>query len=206
MCVGGGGGGGMDGLKVPIEARAKHHNLFYNGWKCDLFISNLFLFSPDGRIRASYINAPRSWHDSTLAIYSNTYNKIDAIDHRQRKRGGARAVVDSAFGSERRKSLLKSYQNNTDQEGRMRQKTELFGAATAVRQLSEWGMNGLQASFPRLKDRLRYEEVGERKLIMSLIVLLYNFCATNVGFNQISTTFFPSLNATRKNGFTLQDL
>ena len=198
--------GAMDGLKVPIEASAKHQNLFYNGWKCDHFISNLFLFSPDGRIRASYINAPGSWHDSTLAIYSDTYNKIDSIHARERNRGGARVVVDSAFGSERRQSLLKSYQSNTDQEGRIRQKSELFRAATSVRQLSEWGMNGLQASFPRLKDRLRYEEQGERKMVMSLIVLLYNFRATNVGFNQISTTFYPSLNATRKNGFTLQDL
>jgi len=62
-----------------------------------------------------------------------------------------------------------------------------------VRQLSEWGMRGLQVSFPYLKDRLIYEEIGERKIILQLIVLLYNFRATTVGQNQISSTFMPWL-------------
>ena len=62
-----------------------------------------------------------------------------------------------------------------------------------VRQLSEWGMRGLQGSFPRLKDRIKYEERGERKLILQMIVLLYNFRASTVGQNQISSSFMPHL-------------
>ena len=193
--------GAMDGLKVLIEANPDLENIFYNGWKCDHYISNLFVFSPDGRIRACYINAPGSWHDSTLAHLSKIYEKLDAVHDSEQRRGGGRIVVDSAFGSENRPSLLKSYQNNVDRQGRVRNTREMYKAATSVRQLSEWGMRGLQASFPRLKDRLKYEEMGERKIVLSLIVLLYNYRASCVGFNQIRTTFYPHLYLTGQQGY-----
>ena len=61
-------------------------------------------------------------------------------------------------------------------------------------------MRGLQASFPRLKDRLKYEEMGERKIVLSLIVLLYNYRASCVGLNQIRTTFYPHLYLTGQQG------
>ena len=43
--------------------------------------------------------------------------------------------------------------------------------ATSVRQYSEWGMHALQGSFPRLHDRFRYKETGERKIMLLTIVL-----------------------------------
>ena len=46
-------------------------------------------------------------------------------------------------------------------------------------------MRMVQASFPRSKYRFVYEENGERKLVMKIILLLYKFCARQVGFNQI---------------------
>ena len=49
---------------------------------------------------------------------------------------------------------------------------------------------------PRLYERIHYEEVGERRIILSMVVLLYNFPAVNVGFNQIRTVFMPDLEAT----------
>ena len=44
--------GAMDGLKIGLEAAGDEQaqSRFYNGWKCDHSISNLFLFSPAGRI------------------------------------------------------------------------------------------------------------------------------------------------------------
>jgi hypothetical protein len=54
-------------------------------------------------------------------------------------------------------------------------------------------MRGLQGSFPCLKDRLLYEERGERRIILEMIVLLYNFRASTVGMNQIQSTFMPHL-------------
>jgi DDE superfamily endonuclease len=184
--------GAMDGLKLYLQQAGKHdvQNYFYNGWTHDHYVSNLFLFSPDGKIRKYYLNAPGCWHDSTLANTSNVYNELDEIYHAH---GGAQVVVDSAFSKDNRPSLVKSHQNILDRNGAVREHSTRFRDATSVRQLSEWGMRGLQGSFPRLKDRLRYEERGERKIILHLIVLLYNFRASTVGLNQIQSTFMPHL-------------
>lgn len=183
--------GAMDGLKIRLEraGNAQVQNLFFNGWTHDHYISNLFLFSPDGKIRACYCNAPGAMHDSTLAKWGGIYDKIDKL-YRAR---GAKVVVDSAFSSEQRDSVYKSFQTNIDNQGNVRQNSQVQKHATSVRQLSEWGMRGLQASFPRLKDRMRYEEGGERRLIMRLIVFLYNYRASVVGLNQIQSVYMPWL-------------
>ena len=65
--------------------------------------------------------------------------------------------------------------------------------ATSMRQSSEWGMRALQSSFPRLKDRMIYEEMGERKIILKMMVLLFNLRSRRVGINQILNTYMPAL-------------
>ena len=65
--------------------------------------------------------------------------------------------------------------------------------ATAMRQSAEWGMRALQSSFPRLKDRITYEETGERKIILKMMVLLFNLRSRRVGINQILNTYMPAL-------------
>jgi DDE superfamily endonuclease len=183
--------GAMDGLKIRLEkaGNPRVQNLFYNGWTHDHYISNLFLFSPDGKIRACYVNSPGNMHDSTMAKWGGIYDKVDDLYRTH----GVKIVVDSAFSLEGRDSVYKSYQNNIDNHGNVRQALNIQKQATSVRQLSEWGMRALQASFPRLKDRLIYEDRGERRLIMNLIVFLYNFRASVVGLNQIQSSFMPWL-------------
>ena len=63
-----------------------------------------------------------------------------------------------------------------------------------MRQSAEWGMRGLQASFPRLKDRFPYEERGERRITLKMITLIYNMRARMVGINQIRNTYMEYLN------------
>ena len=82
--------------------------------------------------------------------------------------------------------MLKSHQNNVDANGNPRQRFGINRQATSVRQLSEWGMRCLQGLFPRMKDKFRYEENGERKLILQMIVLLY-------GQSQIASVYMPFL-------------
>jgi hypothetical protein len=183
--------GAMDGLKLLLQKSGndEQQNNFYNGWTHDHYVTNLFLFSPDGKIRSAYFNAPGVLHDSTLATWSNIYESISEVYART----GGKVVVDSAFASDSSPSMIKSYQDNTNRRGEMRQLPHINKDATSVRQLAEWGMRGLQGSFPRLKDRLPYEERGERKIILQMIVLLYNFRASTVGQNQIRSTFMPYL-------------
>jgi hypothetical protein len=54
-------------------------------------------------------------------------------------------------------------------------------------------MRALQSSFPRLKERLIYEEYGERRIIMKLYILLYNLRARKVGINQIKNVYLNAL-------------
>ena len=84
----------LDGLKLTLEQAGDDdtQNAFYNGWTCDHYVSCLFLFTPDGRIRAAYLNAPGSWHDSTNALFSGIYKKVDWLYQQT----GGQVVVDSA--------------------------------------------------------------------------------------------------------------
>jgi hypothetical protein len=54
-------------------------------------------------------------------------------------------------------------------------------------------MHALQSSFPRLKERFIYEEHGERRIILKLMILLYNLRARIVGINQIKNVYLSSL-------------
>ena len=53
-------------------------------------------------------------------------------------------------------------------------------------------MRALQGSFPRLKDRMIYEERGERRLWLEMIVYLFNYRARRVGLNQILNVYMPA--------------
>ena len=63
-----------------------------------------------------------------------------------------------------------------------------------MRQSAEWGMQAIQSSFPRLKDRFIYEEFGEQKIILKMMILLYNVRARLVGISQIKNMYLPALN------------
>jgi hypothetical protein len=68
--------------------------------------------------------------------------------------------------------------------------------ATSLRQAAEWGMRAIQSSFPRLKDRIWYEESDvERQVFLALMPLLYNFRLHYVGLNQLRNTNMPHLSA-----------
>jgi hypothetical protein len=101
-------------------------------------------------------------HDSTMASWGGLYEKVDDLYTLR----GAKIVVDSAFASDWRQSVYKSCQRNIDNQGNDRQNLQIQRQATAVRQMSEWGMRGLHTLFPRLKDRIIYKENGEQRLIM----------------------------------------
>ena len=99
--------------------------------------------------------------------------------------------MDSAFASNMYEFIIQSSQNVPVTEGR--QAMLLGQQATSCRQAAEWGMQGLQGSFPRFKDHIVYEENGERAIIQKFITLLYNYRVQSVGINQILNHYMPSL-------------
>ena len=61
---------------------------------------------------------------------------------------------------------------------------------TSLRQASEWGMRGLQGSFPRCKKRLPTDNLQRRRIIEA-IVFIHNFRTELVGLSQIQSVFDP---------------
>lgn len=178
-----------DGLKLYLEQSgdAIVQNMFYNGWKADHYVTNVFVFSPMGTVIACAYNCPGSFHDSTVAEWGGVYDKLEDMFART----GGKCVVDSAFSRGMHPFLIKSAQDETEAEGpseivKIRQ-------ATSLRQASEWGMRAFQGSFPRIKDRFIYEETGERKVMLLCLMMLFNIRARRVGVNQILSVYMPHL-------------
>ena len=105
----------------------------------------------------------------------------------------AKVVVDSAFASEARDLFIKSYQTYQGRSGHLRQDGRVDNEATAMRKIAEWWMRALQGLFPWLKEKILFEERGDRKIRLNLMVLLYNFQVSKVGQNQIGSVYMPYL-------------
>ncbi len=189
--------GTMDGLKIKIDAAPDDitQSRFYNGWKHCHFVTAVLCFAPDGTIPACYYNVPGCSHDSTVAEWGRLYDKLEKVYEET----GLKFVIDSAFCTTNIPFLIKSsqddltagtgmltFQEQVDDIARKRE-------ATSMRQSAEWGMRAIQSSFLRLKDTLPYEEFGERKRIMTSLLLLFNLRARLVGINQIRTVYMSHL-------------
>ena len=110
------------------------------------------------------------------------------------KTGGRRVNVNSAFKVKSAEYLIQSQQNypdtlDTTMAENTHQAIVINRQATAVPSLSEWGMCMFQGQFPRMKDRLKLEELDERKMILNLWLLFHNYQCSKVGINQILDTF-----------------
>ena len=129
------------------------------------------------------LNAPENFHDSNISDYG-FYEPLEHIYLRD----GGKVVVDSVFKVINAPYLIKlSNVDPMDLES-----IAINSNATSIRQLSEWGMRIIQASYPRLKEPLLYEEDGDRMIILKLMVNLYNFQAEMIGQNQIFNSYIES--------------
>lgn len=186
----------MDGVKTPLQqaGSTKQQSYFYNGWKHGHFITSVFCFCPDGTIPIAFMNVPGATHDSTVAEWGGIYNKLERVYNET----GGICTVDSAFRMRNAPYILKSSQNTLIGNGEtleeIQQDIEQKREATSMRQAAEWGMRGLQSSFPRLCDRMVFETRGERRISIKMMILVYNLRARMVGINQIKNFYMPALN------------
>ena len=56
------------------------------------------------------------------------------------------------------------------------------------------GDAGTSGVLPKVKDKFQYEEGGERKLMLKMMLQLFNYRANKVDINQIQNTYMPFLN------------
>ena len=186
----------MDGLKLYLQQAGSTviQERFYNGWTHDHYVTSVFCFCPDGTIPIAFFNVPGSVHDSQVAELGQIYRKLETVYEVT----GGKCCVDSAFGNLERDYLLKSGQDLLGSSAPTRHEQnlehQLRRQTTSARQTAEWGMLTIQASFPRIKDRFIYEERGERRIVLKMLVLLYNLRARMVGINQIRNTYMRHLN------------
>lgn len=182
----------IDGVKLDIEKAGDENiqQMFYNGWTHGNYVGNILVFAPDGTIVALTINVPGCIHECTIATYGNVYdNMADLFQKFQVK-----SVVDSAFMSKKNPFMIQSSKKEpTDIEDGDFRTMRMHCEATSYRQTAEWGMGTLQRSFPRIKDEIIYEELGERVVILKLLVLLFNVRANKVGISQIKNTYMSLL-------------
>ena len=99
-------GGTVDGLKLYIQSspHATVQEIFYNGWTHDHYVTNVFLFVPDGTIAMSAMNAPGCMHDSTITLRSGMYDRMERVFRAL----GIRFTVDDAFNATIYNFLIKS--------------------------------------------------------------------------------------------------
>ena len=63
-------------------------------------------------------------------------------------------------------------------------------------------MRMIQGQFPRLKDNLQLDEFHERKVIMNLMVLLYNYQTSKIGINTILNSYMSRTDGFDSYAFT----
>ena len=62
-----------------------------------------------------------------------------------------------------------------------------------MRQSAEWGMRAFQSLMPRMKDWMKFESRGERKVTVTMMILVYNLRARAVGINQLHSFYAKPL-------------
>ncbi len=112
----------------------------------------MFVFAPDGTIPISFFNVPGCVHDSLVADWGCIYQKLEGLWENEK----VSCVVDSAFGKIECNFMIKSSQDylSSDKPSKPEQLKDIKEkrAATSMPQTTEWGMHGLHASLPCLKD------------------------------------------------------
>eukprot|EP00536_Pseudo-nitzschia_multiseries_P001618 jgi/Psemu1/3738/gm1.3738_g len=83
-----------NGLKLLIQHSDNWliQSQYYSSWTCNTYMSSVFVFAPDGRIRITAFKCPGSWHDSNVADYSVYDQMQETFDE-----CGAMLTVNAAF-------------------------------------------------------------------------------------------------------------
>jgi hypothetical protein len=150
-------------------------------------VNNVFAYGPSGKVFFAAINFPWSWTDSSLTACF--------LGHLKAKIGDYKICVDQGFpqsedaygtlvGPVTKRAARHLHHGIRDYLLR------ISNVHTLLWQASEWGMRGLQGTFPRCKKRLPSDS-AKQCLVLEAIVLMHNFQTEYVGYSQIKSVFDP---------------
>lgn len=181
--------GFMDGLSLHSECSSNtvEQNAMYSGYHSDTMVNNIFAYAADGKVFLCGLNFPGSSHDGSICM-----NLMPII---KEKIGSYKICVDQGFprSGDAYDILVGPMSRRT--AGRLSPfirpyLLQLSNCYVSLRQASEWGMRGLQGSFPRFKKRLPSDKTKRKNIIQS-IVLVHNFRTEIMGCGQINAVFDP---------------
>jgi hypothetical protein len=140
-----------------------------------------------GRYFFATINFPGSWADGSLTV--------QFLHKMKRKIGNYNICVDQGFprSGAAHGMFIGPITKKAAQRFRCEVRDYLLRISNVHKSLwkaSEWGMRGMQGTFPRCKKRLPSDR-ALHCLVIEAIVLVHNFRTDYVGYNQIKTVFDP---------------
>lgn len=181
--------GFMDGVSFPAECTDDRfiQNAMYCGYDCDTMVNNVFAYGPDGKVFFAAINFPGSWADGSLTARFLHQMKRRMLDYK--------ICVDQGFP--RSGDAYGTFVGPITKRAARRLHRDvrdylllISNVHTSLRQASEWGMRGLQGTFPRCKKRMPSDS-ALRRLVIEAIVLVHNYRTELIGYSQIQTVFDP---------------
>jgi hypothetical protein len=139
--------GFMDGVSIPVECMDERmeQNAFYCGYDCDTMVNNVFAYGPDGKVFFAAVNFLGSWADGALSL-----RFLHAI---KKKIGEYKICVDQGFpqSGDAYGTLVGPVSKRAARRlhGDVRDcLLRISNVHMSLRQASEWGTRGLQATFP----------------------------------------------------------
>ncbi len=71
----------MDGLKLYLEEYPIYYiqQRLYNSWTHNHYVTNVFVFAPDGTIPLTFVNVPWCVHDNLVADWGGICWKLELL-------------------------------------------------------------------------------------------------------------------------------
>jgi len=142
--------GFMDGVSLTSECTSEPvvQNSMYSGYHSDTMVNNLFAYAPDGRVIFCAINFPGSWHDGSIMA--------NILPYIPKKIGTYKMCIDQ--GLPRSSDALDVLVGPISHAQSYHLAPNLWpyllclsNVYVSLCQESEWGIRGLQGTFPRCK-------------------------------------------------------
>ena len=139
----------MDGVSFPAECtdNAINQNAMYCGYDCDTMVNNVFAYGHDGKVFFVAINFPGSWADGSLtARFMHQMKRMMhlhkiCVDQGFLRSGDAYGTFASPIT---KKAARRLHRDVCDYL------LLISNVHTSLWQ-SEWGMHGMQGTFPLQK-------------------------------------------------------
>ena len=131
--------GFMDGVSLTSECTSEPlvQNSMYSGYHSDTMVNNLFAYAPDGKVIFCAINFPGSWHYGYIRKKIGTYKMC--VDQGLPRTGDAVDVLVGPISCSQAYQLAPNFYPYL---------LCLSNIYVSLCQASEWGMRGLQGTFP----------------------------------------------------------